>query len=109
MRRHILVGAGQLGPGEMRNAVQRSGFGQDPGSDALFEHVRGGNVDGYRQEGFGLATKGNEIEERPAGLEIDQQIEIPRSFGVANGEPKTRRLRTPKSRAVACSWPAGAR
>lgn len=65
--------------------LQRSGLGQDAGTDAVFEHVRGGNVDGYREEGFGLAAKGNEVEERPAGCEVNEQVDVVCSSGVANG------------------------
>lgn len=71
--------------GAYPSALKRSGLGQDAGPDAFFEHVRGGDVDGYRQDGFGLAAKGNEVEERPAGLEVDEQVDVVCSSGIANG------------------------
>jgi hypothetical protein len=59
------------------------GVGQYTGSDVLFEHVGRGDVDGHREERFGFAAEGNQVEERSVGLEIDEKVEVPCSFGIA--------------------------
>jgi hypothetical protein len=68
-----------------RRSRQRAGFGQHTGSDVLLEHVGRGDVDRHREDLFGFATEGDEIEESPAGLEIDEEVDVTRAVGTATG------------------------
>jgi hypothetical protein len=72
---------------EQDERLQRTGFDQYAGSDALFGYVCHGDIDGHGEERFGFATEGDEVEECPVGLEIDQEVEVSRAFGVREADP----------------------
>lgn len=65
-----------------RRAWQWPRLEQNFGADALLEHVDRCDVDGHGEDLFGLATKGDEIEERPIGLEINEKVDVSCSVGV---------------------------